>query len=199
MRPTLRLHGVLAQEDLAPAKLPVQLVVKVISVCQHHNGGAVQHVLQPLGEKHHGKGFAATLRMPENPRLAVCLGGIIGGLQSLFHRKILMIARQHLVVSDALMGEAEEIFQDVQKAFFGKNALEKGVKLGVLRVFVAAVLGLPLHEAVFARCDGAGLGDKLIAHDAQGVVDKERRYVVHIVPQLAVRFGNISIFPHGGF
>ena len=68
----------------------------------------------------------------------------------------------------------------------------------MLGVLVAAVLGLPLHEAVFPGGDGAGLGGSEVAHHADGVVDEQRGDLVHVVAQLPVGVGGIGLLPGGG-
>ena len=40
--------------------------------------------------------------------------------------------------------EADKVLDDVKKAALFKQSLEKGVKLGILRILIAAVRGLPL-------------------------------------------------------
>ena len=94
--------------------------------------------------------------------------------------------------------EADEVAQDVQKPRLFKDALKEGVKLGMLGVFVAAVLGLPLHEAVLAGGDGARLGGSQVAHDAHLIVDEQRRNLVHVVAQLPVGSGGVRLLAGGG-
>ena len=89
--------------------------------------------------------------------------------------------------------------EDVQKTLFLKDALKEGVKLGILGVFVAAVLGFPRHKAVLARGDGARLGSGQVAHDTDLVVDEQGRDLVHVVAQLAVGSGGVGLLSGGGF
>ena len=79
-----------------------------------------------------------------------------------------------------------------------KDALKEGVKLGMLGVFVAAILGLPLHEAVLAGGDGARLGGGQVAHDAHLIVDEQGRNLVHVVAQLPVGGGGVRLLAGGG-
>ena len=192
------LLGRLAQEIPATGELAVELVIQVVSVGDDHDGGAFQRLLQVMGIEHHGQGFSAALGMPEHAALAIGYGGMPGGFDGLFHGEILMIARQNLEGVGAVHIEADEVAQDVQKPRLFKDALKEGVKLGVLGVFVAAILGLPLHEAVLAGGDGARLGGGQVAHDAHLIVDEQRRNLVHVVAQLPVGGGGIRLLAGGG-
>ena len=136
--------------------------------------------------------------MPEHAALAVGDSGVLGGFDGLFHGEILMIARQNLEGVGTVHIEADEIAEDIQKPRLFKDALKEGVKLGVQGVFVAAVPGLPRHEAILAGGDGARLGGGEVAHDTDLVVDKQGRDLVHVVSQLAIGGGGVRLLPGGG-
>ena len=71
--------------------------------------------------------------------------------------------------------------------------------MGILRVLIAAVRGLPLHVPVLAGGDGPRPGVGHVAHDADGVVDEQGGDLVHIVPELTVSGGGVRFLPGGGF
>ena len=148
-----------AQEVLALGKLAVKLVVQIVSVRDYHNCGAFHLLLQQVGIKDHGQGFARALGMPEHAAAAVPAGagGLDRGGHRLSDRKILMIAGKDLVAGHALVAETDEVLQNVQKACLLKHALEEGIELGMGFVFIGAVLGFPLHESIFSGGNGACL------------------------------------------
>ena len=111
----LRLLGRLPQEVLAAAELAIELIVQVVPVCDDHDGGALQRLLQIVGIEHHGQGLAAALGVPEDAALAVGDGGVTGGFDGLFHGEILVIARQNLKGVGAVHIEADEVAENVQK------------------------------------------------------------------------------------
>ena len=131
--------------------------------------------------KDHGQGFSATLGVPEHAALAVGRGGVLGGFDGLFHREILVVRRQHLKGVLTVHIEADEVFQNIQKAPLFEYPLKEGVKLGVLGILIAAVLGFPLHETILAGGDSARLGSGQVAHDTDLIIDEHGRDLVHIV------------------
>ena len=135
--------------------------------------------------------------MPEHAAAAVpaSTGGLDCGGHRLSDREILMIAGKDLVAGHTLVAETDEVLQNVQKACLLKHALEEGIELGMGFVFVSAVLGFPLHKPVFAGCDGARLADSHVAHNTDGVVGKQGRNLVHIVPKLEIGLAGIGLFP----
>ena len=152
-----------------------------------------------MGIEDHGQRLAAALRMPEYAALTVGDSGMFGGFHSLFHREILVIARQNLEGVGSVHIEADKVLENIQKPLLFKDALKEGVKLGGLGVLVAAVLGFPFHEAVLAGGDGACPGGEKIAHDADLIVDEQARDLVHIVPQLAISSGGVGLLTGGRF
>ena len=170
--PALRLLRRLAQEILAPGELAVELVVQVVPVGDNHYCWALQCLLQIMGIEHHGQGLVAALSVPEHAALAVGNGGVLCGFNGFLHCKILVIARQDFKGVGPVHIEADKIPEDVQEPLFLEDALKEGVKLGILGVLIAAVLGFPLHEAVFPGGDCTRLGGGEVAHDTDLVVDK---------------------------
>ena len=194
----LGLLGRLAQEVLATGELAVELVVQIVAVGDDHNGGALQCRLQVMGIKHHRQGLTAALGMPEHAALAVGDGGVLGGFDSLLYCKILVVACQDLKGIGPVHIKANKVLEDVQEPLFLEDALKEGVKLGILGIFVTAILGFPLHKAVFPGGNGARLGGGQVTHNADLVVDKQGRDLVHIVAQLPVGGGGVGFFPGGG-
>ena len=153
----LSMNRLLPQEILTLCKLPIQLVIQIITVCDDHNGRTVQCILQTMCIEYHRQGFSTALRMPEHAALTIRFRSASGRCYRLIDRKILMVSCQNLKLLCTLIRKANEVLYDIQKACLFKNALKEGIKLSVLGILVAAVLGLPLHEAIFTGCDRAGL------------------------------------------
>ena len=141
--------------------------------------------------EHHRQRLARTLRMPEHTALTVGNSCFFGGFDSLANGKILMIACEYLIALQALIGEQDKVFQNIEQAFFREDTLKERVKLGKLRIFIAAVFGFPLHIAIFARSDRACSVLREVAHNADSVIDEHRRNGVHIVPDLRIGFGSV--------
>ena len=71
--------------------------------------------------------------------------------------EILVVARQNLIIFAFVFAIADEVLDDIDEAVFAEHAFKEHVIIDDLGAFVHAVLGLPLHIAVLARCDGACL------------------------------------------
>ena len=136
--------------------------------------------------KDHRQRFAAPLRMPENAAFAVGFGGNNGFFHGFAHGEILMVAGKNFDRLLRVLREADKIFQKIKQALLREHPLIKGVKLRVCGVFVAPVLGFPLHKAVKAGGDGTRLVGGKVADDADCVVDEQGRDIQHIVTQLVV-------------
>jgi hypothetical protein len=68
-----------------------------------------------------------------------------------------VVSGEDLELLQPLVGEADEVLDDVKQSLLLEHALEERVELRVLRVLVAPVLRFPLHEPVFAGGDRSGL------------------------------------------
>ena len=95
--------------------------------------------------------------MPEHAALTIRFRSASGRCYRLIDRKILMVSCQNLKLLCAFVGETDKILYDIQQTLLFKDALKEGIKLRILCILVAAILRLPLHEAIFAGCDRAGL------------------------------------------
>ena len=107
--PALGLLGRLAQEILAPGELPIELIVQIVSVGNHHNSGTLQGLLQVVGIEHHGQRLTAALGVPEHAALAVGDGGVLGGFDSFLYSEILVVARQNLKGVGPVHIETDEV------------------------------------------------------------------------------------------
>ena len=81
----------LSQKILASCKLTVELIIQVVSVCDHDDCRAFQSLLQIVGIKHHRQWFSTALSVPENTAFAICYGCVLCRGYGLLDRKILMI------------------------------------------------------------------------------------------------------------
>ena len=100
----------LAQKVLASCKLPIKLVVQIVSVCNDNNGWALQCFLQIVSIKHHGKRLAATLCMPKYATFAIGFGSVFCRSNSFFDCEILVIACQDFECVLSIYIEADKIF-----------------------------------------------------------------------------------------
>ena len=170
-----------AQEVLAAGELAVKLVVQIVAVSDDYNGGTLQSLLQVVGIEHHGQRLTAALSVPEHAALTVGDSGVLGGFNGLFYREILVIARQNFKGVGPVYIEADKVPEDIQEPLFLKNALKEGIKLGILGILIAAVLGLPLHKAVFPGGDSTCLGGSQVAHDTDLVIDEQGRDLMDVI------------------
>ena len=97
-----------------------------------------------------------------------------------------MVSCQNLELFCTLIRETNEVLYDIQQAHLFKDTLKEGIKLSVLSILVAAILGLPLHETIFTGCDRTGLRSHKITHDADTIVDKHGWNLMHVIPDLRV-------------
>ena len=143
-------HRLLSQKVLALCKLTVKLVVKVVSICQHNNGGTVESLLQQMSVEHHRQRFSAALCMPEHTALTVGHSSVFGGFDCLSNRKILMVSCKNFERVYSLIREADKVLNNIKQSFFLEHSLKESVKLSILRILIIAVFGFPLHKTVFA-------------------------------------------------
>ena len=123
----------------------------------------------------HREGLATALGMPEHTALAVRGRGHLRFLDGAAHGEILVITREDLYGVRCIVGEQYEILDDIQQSVALEHALVEGVELGVGSIFIAAILGFPLHEAIQSRSDGSGLVGAQVADDAEGIVIEDRK------------------------
>ena len=135
--------------------------------------------------------------MPKHATFTISNCRVLCRFDSLSDCKILMIASQNLKLLQSLIGEADEVFDDVQQALFFKHPLKECIKLSILRILIAAVFCFPFHEAIFTGSDGSGLAGQMIAYDTDAVIDKHRRNFLHIVSDLQVALGCIGLLTRG--
>ena len=193
------MNRILPQKIAAFCKLRIKLIVQIIAVGQYNNRRRLHRRLQQMRIKHHRQRLAAALRMPENAALAVGFGGVLCGRSGLAHCKILMITGKNLDQLCAVIREANEIAQNIEQAFFLKDALEKCIELRKLRILIVAVNGFPFHEAIFAGSDRASSGCELIADNQDRVIYEHRRNLVHIIAELQIRLGCVGFLTRRRF
>lgn len=133
--------------------------------------------------------------MPEYAALTVGKSGVPGRFNGFFNGKILVVARQYFHGLFSVIGKTDKVFKNIQQALFLEQPLEKGVKLGEPGIFITAVYRFPFHETVFSGGDGSGLGSHLVAHHANGVVNKHGGDFLHVIAELPVGFGSVRLFP----
>ena len=166
------MHRFLTQKIFALSKLSVKLIIKIVTVGNYYDSWAIQRFLQKVCIKDHRQRFSAALCMPEYATFTISYCRVLCRFDSLSNCKILVIASQNLKLLQSLIGEADEVFDDVQQALFFKHSLKERIKLSVLRIFIAAVFCFPFHEAILAGSDGSGLAGQMIADDADAVINK---------------------------
>ncbi len=74
MFPALCLDRFLAEQLGGSGKGVEKLVVQVVAVCDHQDGGVIQRQNDLAGEKDHRKGLAAALGMPHHAAFLISLG-----------------------------------------------------------------------------------------------------------------------------
>ena len=107
--------------------------------------------------EHHREAFAAALCVPKHTNLAIASDGIARALDGFVDGEILVVARQDFIVFAFVLTIADEVLDDIDEAVFAEHAFKEHIIVDDLCAFVHAILGLPLHIAVFVRCDGACL------------------------------------------
>ena len=170
--PAGSMHRFLTQKILALCKLSIELIIKIVTVCNYYNSWAIQRFLQKVCIKDHRQRFPAALCMPEYATFTISYCRVFCRFNSLSDCKILVIASQNLKLFQSLIGEANKVFGNVQQSLFFKHSLKERVKLSVLRIFITAVFCFPFHEAILTGSDGSGLAGQMIADDADAVIDK---------------------------
>ena len=68
----------LSQKILTLCKLPIQLVIQIVTVCDNHNGRTVQRILQTMRIEHHRQRLSAALGMPEYTALTIGFRSTLG-------------------------------------------------------------------------------------------------------------------------
>ena len=191
-----RLHRRLAQEGGAPGELAEQLVVEVVPVGNDHDRGAIDALLEHVGEKDHRERLARALRVPEDADPAVTRDRLHGTLRRLVHPEVLVVRGQNL--DDLLVGvvEANEVAQDVAETVLAEHAVDGCLPARVV-LRVVAVEALPLAEAVLGRGDGAHLCRGHVRHDQEGVGDEEGGDRLEVVPQLQVGVRGVRLLAGG--
>ena len=162
----------LTEEVLALGKLSEQLIIKIVTVSNNYDSGAVEFLLQQLGIENHRQRFSAALSMPEHTTLAIGGGSSLCGDHSLINCKILMVSGKNFNFSSSVIGEADKIANNIEQSAFFKHALKQGLEVCELCSFVITVHRLPFHETGKRRGDRSCLGCGLIANNAECIICK---------------------------
>ena len=134
--------------------------------------------------ENHRQRFAATLRMPEYTTFTIRFSSVLGRSHCFINRKILVVSCQNLKLLCSFIRKADKILYDIQKTFLFKDSFKESIKLSILCILITAVLGFPFHETVFAGSNRAGLRCHKVTHNANTVVNKHGRNLMHIIPDL---------------
>ena len=200
----------LAQKVLAARKSPEELVVQVVAVGEHDDGGVLHrgfadHAPRVEG---HAEALAGALGVPDDADAAISRRSAVllrlesagfrhpigaGGAQGLAHGDIdgveLMIARDlldHRTAAGVL--KDDEVFKKIQKPSLVEDALDHDLKLGELRVGqLLARDGTPGLKPLLAGAEGADAGLGPVRNHKQGVVGKERGNLALISLELLER------------
>ena len=183
------LHGMLAQESSGARELPIQLLVEVVAVCDHHDGRAHGLHLWMMSQEYHGETLSRPLCMPENTNLAITLYRLFRSLCSLLYGIILVIASKNLRVTTFANIKENIVLQQVEQYLRSKYRLEGHIIVSHLTSRL-----LPLHVAVFLGRHGANLGQSHIAHHIESIVGEKRRNELLIVAELQVSLAGIRLF-----
>ena len=92
-----------------------------------------------------------------------------------------MIACQYFVVLSFVFTVANKVLDDVNKPLLTEHAFKKHIIIHHLRTLVHTVFRFPLHIAVFARCDSAGLRLCHVAHHTEHIVSEQCCNLLHVV------------------
>ena len=125
MFPALGVHRLLTQEVLTLGELAEKLIVKVIAVGQHNDGWAVQSLLQKMCIKDHRQRLSAALGMPEHAAFTVRFRGVLCRFHSFVDSKILVVTGEYLELLQSLVGEADEVFDNVSRRSRSKMPSKK--------------------------------------------------------------------------
>ena len=92
-----------------------------------------------------------------------------------------MITGKNLEDIYAFIRETDKVLYDIQQTFLLEHPLKESIELGILRVLIATINRLPLHETIFAGSNCTGFRSQMIAHYTDSVVNKHRRDLLHVV------------------
>ena len=137
--------------------------------------------------------------MPKYTTLTIGLCRLDHRVYRLAYGEELMITRQNLCALLFVLREADKTSQNLYQSCLVEHPREQHIESGVAVYFALAINGLPLHKTILASGYRARFGGRHIAHHAEGVIDKERRNLNHIVSQLGVCLRHIGILARWRF
>ena len=167
------------------------LLVQLVSVGQHHDGGRPDE-LPPdlLGEKRHGIALAGALGVPEHAQLPVVQlpGGV--GPGGLVHAQVLVVPGQYLHRPPVAVVEEDEVFQQVQKILLFADAPQHGLQGHAPRFLL--LQPLPFVEELVFAAQGAHLRLHAVGEHEESVVVEQVGDGVQIIP-VVVRVGVLHV------
>ncbi len=86
-----RLNRGLPEKLIARGKLPEELVVQIVAICDDYEGRGFQPFLKLFGVEDHGERLSTPLSMPEHSSSTICLRSPDRCLHGLFHCVVLMV------------------------------------------------------------------------------------------------------------
>ena len=199
MSAALGLDRFLTQKVFASGELSIELPVQIVAVGQHDNGRRRHRLLQQLREEDHRKGLAAALRMPENAAFAIRPCSFHRRQYRLAHGVELVIGSQYLRTLLPVLRETQEIAYQLHQPHLVEHPPKQYVEPGTAPILHRTVDRFPRHKAVFSRRNRAGLGNRVVAHHTERIVDEERRNLLHVIAQLRIGLRNVGILARGRF
>ena len=222
MLAVLRLHRRLPEQVLAHCEGRKELVVQIITICQHHQRGIgharVEH--QKARVESHQQTFAGTLGVPDHSGLVVAgrlvldagqsvvgrvLGhGTLARSQCRDHRLLdrveLVVAGDDLDQPAAGFTEHGEVAQQIEEAPLLEHALDqRGHLRHPLGLDPGAVGGAPGHEALLIRRQRADARRQTVGGHQQRIAAKQRRDLLLVSLELIEGAGQRRVLAAGGF
>ena len=124
--------------------------------------------------------------MPKHTALSISLCCSLCFLYCFFHSKILMVSGEYFNILFPIAGEQNKVLYDIKQTFPLEHSLIKSIKSRKCCVLITAVFRFPFHEAVNAGSNGSSLISGEITNYADGIVEKHRRNILHIITDLII-------------
>ncbi len=216
------LLGCLPQQVLAVGEGGEELVVEVVAISEHHQGG-VGHLgmLDDFsGVEGHREAFTGALGVPDDPGAAISFGsgGPQGSCDGFVDGVVLVVASQLFDDGFAIALEDGEIADQVEGAIGLKDAFEQDFEFvggaGGIGATGLSSLGLtagvegndvvgggiaPGHEAGAIGSEGADAGAEAIGDDQGGVGGEEAGNVAFVGLELVKGSFDVGVFIGGVF
>ena len=186
------LHRGLAEDVGAALELAEELVVEIVAIGEHHQGGVLQCRMahDARGIEEHREALATALGVPHHAGAAVARSAALAagcraepaGTHGFLHRRIhgmeLVIAGDDLVQGARIRVflEDDEVLQQIEEALRREHPPDERLQLqGGGRCVGLAIDAAPQLEPLLVGGDRADAGLQAVAHHQGGVELKERR------------------------